>query len=270
MQASKRQNNARNAHSSTPTNNRTCMGTPYPETRPTTPRFRTNHVKRVSYDALEVATAVAAASTTPSIGKQIRINVEQLSSTAAKRAQLYKDIKEAPERFFNRINMTNIADKTWKDVERSKAGPIRTKDTKGKMVSFAKPPRKPKPAKNKKSTNRQRGKADKTLTVTTSQLFEIIRDMMAPAAVSNALDLAMEPTLDIPLFAPNIQPAPLPAITTNNQPQLNLDALLIDDIDMGDVETIGNGDVHVGGQSGGSLENDFIEISVGGTETVTE
>jgi hypothetical protein len=144
--------------------------------------------------------------------------VERLSSTLARWAQLYKDIKEATDRFFNRIGAPNIVDRTWRDVERSNIGLIRTRDTKGKNVAFKKAPKASKSTKDKKPANTQ-NKVKETETTTTMQLLKIVRDAMGPTAASNTLALTtLESTLGIPLSPSPYNPPPClrsPPQTTN-------------------------------------------------------
>jgi hypothetical protein len=266
MQQNNRRSNTRNPQTVTTTNFRTRMGTPYPETRPAPPNSMHKHTRRISYDALEVATAVAAASTTPSLGKQIRFNVGRLSSTPAKRAQLYKDVKEEPGRFFNRIGMPNIADKTWKNVERSNIGPIRTRDSKGKAVTFTKPLKAPKSAKSEKPAPvKSEKKANDTITMTTAQLFEIVQTMMGPASVDNAL------ALDFPSFAPNIQCGPRPTRRpTNNQPLFELDTFINADTEMGEAGGVESYEAQTGEAPEMLIGEEFVEIEANEIGEATE
>jgi hypothetical protein len=225
------------------------MGTPYPDPKPAplAPAFRLT--RRKSFDSLDVATEVAVAGTTPSVADEIRLNVARMTGTAAKRAQLYKDVKESPNLFFNKIGMPHMADKTWKDVERSTAGPIRTRDTKDPRVCFANTARSPKstkkptsakapkPAKSPKTPTEPKAmQQNKELLQTTTQLVALFKDFLATTSINNALvPPSLDAIMEIPPFLPKIQPAPLPPVPViPEQPRFELDALFSQDIIMGD------------------------------------
>jgi hypothetical protein len=85
---------------------RTCICIPYPDSRPTRLKPPFKFIHHSSFDPLNVATTVAAAKPTPVMAK------------------------EGPDTFIKCIGMREIPKKPWKDVERTKAGPVRTGDIK--------------------------------------------------------------------------------------------------------------------------------------------
>jgi hypothetical protein len=152
---------------------------------------------------------VARASTTPSVAKEIKAHIDRCANTPTKRAKLYRDIKERPETFFTRIGINGIAEKTSKDVEKAKTGPIRTRETK---VTFERLPKASKPSKTSATPTEPRAMtSQQQLLESTNQLVSLVKDLLATTSINNALGITnREPLLDVPPFHPRITPAPLP------------------------------------------------------------
>jgi len=175
-----------------------------------------------------------------------------------------------PERIFNPINLPNIVDETWQNIELSHAGHIRTEDIEENRRAFEKPLEAPEPAKSyRTTTNPHETKGKTTRSV---HLLDISGDSMYITLLDNALSLTTSDTaVDAPPLPYGIQLIPLPSISAiNKQPTFKFDALLNQDKVMGEAEVAADNGEQTEESTSAISEREFADIDADNVATRVE